>query len=673
MFLYSTSSTRRIKPDHELWIPHAYQERAVDFLMGHGSAALFLDPGLGKTSVTLEAFDMLREEGLVKTMLVVAPLRVCQLVWRQEAKRWTQFRHLKFVLLHGPKKKDLLMAFDADIFLINPEGIAWLTKQFFGKKLPFDICTLDELTKWKNADAVRHKKFFPKIQRLKWKWGLTGSPIPNGYMDLFGQMKILDGGNCLGFYFSKFRDTYFEAGYDGFSYDLRRGADKRIEAAIKPYVLRMAAKDYLDLPPLIDVHHPVVMPPAGRKIYNTMKEEMIAEIGDTVIEAGNAAAVYSKLKQMANGAVYAGDGVYEPRKTIHIHDAKIEALQELVEELQGTPLLVGYEFNHDLKRLQKAFGGNIPYLGSGVSEGKAQKIERDWNNNKIPLLFAHPASAGHGLNFQRGNACHVGWFSITWDYELYDQFIKRVLRQGTKATTVFNHLFIVQDTLDIVVYDDKSAKAMTQDALCDALSNELYRQGRTATSPSEELEQETIDMRKLQRRVKAAEEPVEEQEEQEEEAPKRTRRTRRAAPEPEAEEGEYEEEEKPRRTRSRLRGETAAEPEAEEAPEEEAPQKRSRTNFRKSVRDRLADAEGEEEVGVEEGQEEAPPKRSRSRKSADKAVEPEPEAERAGGVLSIEELKDEVRIQLEALLDSELGLSDLAMAANIIATLSVIK
>ena len=604
MFATSKSQVRKVDPDHKEWIPHSYQERAVDFLVGHQSAALFLDPGLGKTSITLAAFDTLRGEGIAKKMLVIAPLRVCQLVWEQEGQEWTQFRHLKFALLHGSKKKAALEE-EADIYLINPEGIAWLTKQFFVKmngknqKWPFDTVTIDELTKFKNAQSVRHKTLMPFMPKVSRRWGLTGTPIPNGYLDLFGQMKVLDGGASLGQWFTRFRDKFFEADYSGFRYLLRRGGAKAIEAAVKPYVLRMSAEDYLSLPPFIDDIISVVLPPAARKTYETMKKEMIAELEGTVVEAGNSAAVYSKLKQMANGAVYAGDGVFEPKKVVHIHDAKIDALKELVEELAGTPLLVGYEFRHDLARLQKEFP-DAPYIGSGVTADQAKQIEKDWNANNTPILFAHPASAGHGLNFQKGNAMHVAWFSATWDYELYDQFNKRVFRQGNKATTVFNHVFIVEDTIDNKTRDAILQKGFTQKDFCSALNAEIYHTGKTATPPKGIIEDDEM-VKRLSRRSAAPVEAVEEEEiETAEVVPARTS-TRRSS-------------------REKLRGEAAEEVETEEE-EAEAPRTSARRNFSKAVQNELE----EEKPETTEEEEFPAPTRANTRKAPVKAPDEEVE------------------------------------------------
>lgn len=469
MLQYATVRTRRVAPLHKLWTPHDYQRRAVEFLTQQNSAALFLDPGLGKTSITLAAFAALKDANIADKMLVIAPLRVVQTVWAQEAAKWSQLRHLRFSVLHGSKKAERLSD-DADVWLINPEGVPWLSERFFGRSLPFDTVVIDELTRFKNASAVRHKALRPRLKNVARRWGLTGTPAPNGYMDLFGQFLILDDGAALGRYITHFRDQYFQPDFNGFDYTLQPGGAARIEARIKPYVLRMSAEDYLELPPLIDDVRQVELDAASRKTYTKMKKDTLAELPEGVVTAANAAAVYSKLKQMANGAVYVGD----QRDVAKLHDAKLDALSELVDELAGQPLLIAYEFNHDLTRLKERFGADLPYIGAGVSPTRAQEIVEAWNRGELLLLAAHPASAGHGLNLQGGGAAHVCWFSPPWDLELYEQFIQRVYRQGTTAQRIVNHILAVRDTIDDLVLVALRDKSTTQDRLLTSLTSILH-------------------------------------------------------------------------------------------------------------------------------------------------------------------------------------------------------
>lgn len=469
---------RRIAPTHQDWKPHGYQLRAIDHLCARGSAALFLDPGMGKTAVDLAAFCELQDAGIANTMLVIAPMRVCQLVWRQEAAKWTQFRHLRFAMMAGKDaetRKTLLRA-DADIWLINPESVPWLCDQFFMSRLPFDTVTIDELTKFKNSGAKRSKKLHPLMDKVPRRWGLTGTPVPNGYMDLFGQMRMIDGGAALGKYITHYRDRFFQAGRDGFSYDLKTNAAKQIETAVEPYVFRADAEDYLTLPPLSTRRIEIELPKDVRAKYREMKRDMITTLEGKTITAANMAAVYNKLQQFAGGAMYTS-----PPNYVKTHDLKLEALDDLIEELAGQPLLVAYAYGHELARILERHP-NTPYLGGGVSGKRAEEIERDWNAGKLPLLLCHPASAGHGLNMQLGGAGHLAWFTQTWDYELYDQFIRRVHRQGNSAERIVMHKIMVLDSIDELVEDALNGKGTTQDALLAALKSEIIRDDPNAAS-----------------------------------------------------------------------------------------------------------------------------------------------------------------------------------------------
>jgi len=532
--------TRLIRT-HEPWNPWAYQTRAVKHLMERGAAALFLDPGLGKTAITLEAFRQLKEAGQAEKMLVVAPLRVCQLVWRQEGRKWTQFRDLTFSLVHGPKKEEAL-AEDVDIHLINPEGIAWLVQQFYGRTdLPWDTVVLDELTKFKNHRAQRSKKLRKKLVRVKRRWGLTGSPAPNGYMDLFGQMLILDDGASLGRYITYFRDQYFIKNWDGFSYDIRPGSAERIEKRIAPYVLRMSAEDYLDLPPLVDNRVTVTLPPKAQKAYEEMKQEMILTLPEGVVTSANAAATYSKLKQLTNGAVYLSDEGYTTEKRwVEIHTAKLDALEDLIDELAGQPLLVAYEFQHDLARLRERLGDDVPTL-SGISGTKIEEVEGQWNRGELPVLLVHPASAGHGLNLQGAKASHICWFSKPWDLEMYDQTIRRILRQGSTSDRIINHSIIIPDSIDEIVEAALGDKTTTQTRLLNALNAEIMRDDPAPSPDRAQPKEETMALKKLGFKGGASPAPAAQEPAPESEAPKApkgwgappTQAAQEPAPEPE--------------------------------------------------------------------------------------------------------------------------------------------
>lgn len=487
------AATRQLPPTHREFIPDADQERAIRFIVGQYIVAAFADIGSGKTAITLEAFRRLKALGLVRNMLVIAPVKVCQLTWPPEIAKWTQFRDFSVSFIHGKDKTKALKA-DADIHLINYEGLAWLCQRFPGRSLPFDIVVFDELSKMRNPRSERFKALRPHLKGVKHRWGLTGTPAPNGYENLFGQLLILDNGAALGQYITHFRDKYFVPSFDGFNYNLKAGADKQIEARVKPYVVRLKAKH---LPPVVDVPHVITLPPAAQKLYNAMKRDMLAHLEGGTVSAVNAGAAYSKLLQMANGAVYIGDEGSKTREVIHLHDAKLDALEELVESLQGQQLLVCYAFRHDLERLLKRWPGT-PYLGGDVTPAAAKAAMAAWNGGKSPLMFVHPASAGHGLNMQLSGAHNIAWFGMTWDRELYDQAIGRLVRRGNDAKTVYNHLLMVEGSLDVEAVLALHDKDTTQKRLLDRLHDILHsRESSPAALVAALLEDEMAGFQKL--------------------------------------------------------------------------------------------------------------------------------------------------------------------------------
>lgn len=471
------------------WKPHNYQKQAVKFLLEHAAAALFLDPGLGKTSITLAAIKLLKKKEVLGKVLLIAPLRVCHSVWPNEITKWKDFNELKVVVLHGPYKEDLLEE-DADIYVINPEGLDWLlqvekTKTRAGKtqvrvdlrrwkKLGFDTLVIDELSKFKHIQTNRFKAMKLVLHTFARRWGLTGSPASNGLMDLFGQCYMLDEGRTLGRYITHYRQQYFELGYDGFTWSLRNGADQEIYERLKPLALRMG-DDLLDMPRLVENNIKVTLPEKAMKIYLAMEDDLIARLDEGVVTAKTAATASMKCRQVANGGIYLDPEVQAliklptgKRDWVDIHESKLDALEELVEELQGSPLLVAYDFGHDLARIQKRFGKDVPYIGGGVSTKRSQELEQAWNRSELPLLFGHPQSIAHGLNLQEAGH-HVAWHSLTWNYEDYDQFIRRVRRQGNKAKRVFVHHIIAEGTIDEVILSTLKIKRNGQNALFDAL------------------------------------------------------------------------------------------------------------------------------------------------------------------------------------------------------------
>ena len=449
----------------EDWVPHGYQKKAIKFILERANSGLFLDPGLGKTSVTLAALSILIEKKLIGAALIVAPLRVIYTVWPEEIKKWAAFNHLRVSIIHGDNKKDALKE-DADIYLVNPEGILWLfddPKRVAELTKKVDVLVIDESTKFRDTSTRRFKILKPHLNKFKRRIILTGTPAPNNLEDLFGQIYLLDLGGSLGKFVSHFRSTYFmPAGYGGYDWKIIPGGADTIYEKVSPFVMRMAAEDYIDMPELINDMITVQLPPAAMKLYKETENTFLTSLGEgKVVISPSAAAAGGRCRQIANGGLYTGEDEW-----MEIHTAKISALEDLIESLQGSPLLVFYEYRHDAERIQKHLGGNIPNLSGGDSE----LIIMAFNSGALPVVIAHPASAGHGLNLQM--ACnHVCFFGITWDLELYDQGLRRVYRQGNKMDHVIIHHIVAQDTLDSKVLRTLYDKSRTQQALFNALKD----------------------------------------------------------------------------------------------------------------------------------------------------------------------------------------------------------
>lgn len=456
------------------WSPHGYQKKAVKFLLEHGAAALFLDPGLGKTSITLAAFSFLKKKGVANKMLVIAPLRVARQVWPAEVAQWADFAHLKVVVLHGPKK-DQLLEEDADVYVINPEGLEWLVygkgnATFSAKRwraFGFDTLAIDELTKFKHSKGVRFKALKNILESFGRRWGLTGTPAANGLLDLFGQCYVLDLGNALGKYITHYRMKYFiNPDGQGWKWLPQPGAQERIYEQIKPLALRMSAEDYLSLPPLEDIVVKLDLPPSARKIYDAIEDDLMAQIGQSKKVVASAAAAGSALWQICNGGLYVDDDIMsilkgKERGTVVVHDVKTDYLEEVVDELNGQPLLIAYQFKHDLERLKARFGKRL-----AVFDGKDDKAVQDaWNRNELEMLAGQQDAIGHGLNLQLGSAAHLFHYANTWNFETWDQIIRRIRRQGTKATRIRRYIPIIRDSTDedrryAITHKDKGQSAL---------------------------------------------------------------------------------------------------------------------------------------------------------------------------------------------------------------------
>lgn len=494
----SSSSTTRTPPSptsgsgimrrrpRQAWKPHDYQKTAVKWLVQHPEAGLFLDPGLGKTSVATKAFQALQRAKAVRKTLVVAPLRPCYMVWSQEGDgelaKWEDFKDLRVSLIHGKdvREREAAVEADADMYVINFDGLRWLIDSGNLMKLlrsGVDHLIVDELSKFKHPRGITFKMFKRFLGRFKRRWGLTGSPASNGLMDLFGQVYVLDLGKRLGRFITKYRDEYFiPTGFGGYTWVPQPDAEERIYEQLKDLALSMRATDHLDLPPLIEQDLFVHLDKKSAKVYEQLEDALFTVVDGHEVFAANAAVASGKCRQVASGGLYLDPAADHStsdtasrvkRAWTHLHDLKTDALQELVDELQGSPLLVAYEFNHDLERIRKALG-DVPAINGGIAAKDARVLIDRWNDGELPILCGHPAAMGHGLNLQAAGG-HICWYTLTWDLELYDQLNRRIWRQGTKAPRVVIHRLLARDTIDEAVATALASKKRGQDALFDGL------------------------------------------------------------------------------------------------------------------------------------------------------------------------------------------------------------
>jgi SNF2 family DNA or RNA helicase len=414
---------------------------------------------MGKTSITLAAILKLQQEGLAKRILILAPLTVCVTTWISEPKKWAQFQGLKVGLAHGPDKQQVLKDPSYDIVVMNYDGLAWATP-ILAKGHKFDVLVADELTKLKHASSKRFKVLKPLLPTFKFKWGLTASPTANGLIDLFGQVFVLDCGMRLGRYITHFRAKYFfQEPWDQYKYYITPEKSTALTDTLKDLAMYMDPKDHLVLPGLFDVVRPVKLKDLSR--YKLLQDEYILKLKDTTITAANAGVLTSKLRQFAGGALYVEDRSWEV-----LHNDKIMALQELVEELNGEPLIVAYEYNHECERLLGVFPDALAIRG-GMSTKETQSVVAAWNAGAAPILLIQPQAGAHGINLQDGGSA-MCWFSLTYNLENYMQLVARIYRQGQKSV-VRNYLLVAQGTIDEVLVKVLSDKTATQESVFAAL------------------------------------------------------------------------------------------------------------------------------------------------------------------------------------------------------------
>lgn len=446
--------------------PYDYQAYAINKIIDNKRFGLFLDMGLGKTVSTLTAIEQLKYDYLdVDKVLVIAPKRVAEDTWAQEVEKWTHLTHLDVSLVLGtPKQREQALEKDADIYVTNKENTKWICERF-KKDWPFDMVVIDELSTFKNSDSQRFKilkKKWPLFDRFV---GLTGTPAPKNIMDLWAQIYLIDGGERLGKFKTHFRQRYFypthKVAEHTFNWELKDGAKDEIYKMISDVTVSMESKDYLKMPERVDTVKEAKLSKKERALYDELEQNMVIENDiddDKDIVALNSASLSNKLLQMSNGAVYADDG-----SITHIHDKKLELLDEIIEESQGQPILVIYNYKHDKERLLERYS----FAETLDSEDYMER----WNNGDIQMLITHPASAGHGLNLQYGGSIMV-WFGLTWNLEYYEQANARLYRQGQKKTTVIHHL-LTENSIDQKVYDSLKNKKLGQNELMNAVKARL--------------------------------------------------------------------------------------------------------------------------------------------------------------------------------------------------------
>jgi len=472
---------------NEKWSPRDYQIEALNFLLSNKKGALFLDPGLGKTSISLSAIKILTQSSHVDGTLIIAPLQVVYNVWPQEIKKWSNFKNITFLILHGDFKCQLWMK-KRNIYLINPEGLPWLHDELLkglkiGKKCPFNCLWVDESTKFKSHKAKRFELLCNMLPLFKQRYIMSGTPAPKNLLDLWSQLFIIDNGNSLGDNYYKFKNSHFKTDdWNKYLYNMIPGAEKKIHNAIGSITLDMKAEDYLDIPAITHNYTYVELSPKSFKQYKKMEKEFFIELDIADVSAEATAQALMKCHQIANGNVYESfpEGLSDKekrqfaktRKTVFIHDEKTIALSNLIDELNGKPLLVSYRYGHDLKALQKEFGKKIPVLGKGVAPSIKGEIIKKWNNKEIPLLFCQPDSVAHGLNMQKGGH-DICWFSLTWNLENYIQFNKRLHRSGVKKKVRIHHL-VAKHTIDEAMVERLGERAKIQQDMRSALREYRY-------------------------------------------------------------------------------------------------------------------------------------------------------------------------------------------------------
>lgn len=435
---------------------HKYQQRMIDFINNTPKCAIWAGLGLGKTITTLTAITDLIDSITVNSVLIIAPLRVANSVWHIEAKRWEHTKQLRFSIVTGSdKERRTALHKTADVYVINRENVQWLV-ELYAKKWPFDMIIIDESSSFKSASSQRFKalkKVLPQTSRLV---ELTGTPSPNGLLDIWSQIYLLDNGQRLGKSMTAYKQRFFESDYMGYKFKPVKYADKIIHKLIDDIVISLNVDDYLEMPERIDTVIKVQLPQNRLDEYKQLEREFLIQINDNDIVAYNAATLAGKLLQYCNGAIYTDD----LKNWTEIHSAKLDAIDDIISDNTDENLLIAYNYKTDLERLKKRYP-------EAVVLDKNPDIIKQWNDGKIKMLLAHPASAGHGLNLQHGGSIIV-WFGLNWSLELYQQFNGRLHRQGQTKPVRIVHI-VADGCIDNRVMQAIENKAQTQDELLDAM------------------------------------------------------------------------------------------------------------------------------------------------------------------------------------------------------------
>lgn len=439
--------------------PHGYQAFSTEFILEHKSAGLFLECGLGKSVITLTAIvELMYNMFDVSKVLVIAPLRVADTTWQDEIEKWEHLKCLKISKVLGSKKNRIMALYKkADVYTINRENVPWLV-DFYKNDWPFDMVVIDELSSFKSPSAKRFRALKKVRHKIKRIIGLTGTPAPNGLLDIWSQIYLLDGGQRLGRTFTGYRNRYFHPqkyinGGIPADYAINEGGEEKIYTKISDICISMKALDYLKMPECILNKVEVELSEKEMKLYRKLERDLLLPFEDSDVDAANAAVLANKLLQMANGAVYD-----EFNDVKYIHDRKLDALEDLIESANGKPVLVYYAFKHDRDRIKARFDSGEINTSEDITK---------WNEGKTQIALCHPASAGHGLNLQYGGSTII-WFGLTWSLELYQQANARLWRQGQNHTVVIHHI-ITKDTIDERVMRALQDKDTSQTALIDAV------------------------------------------------------------------------------------------------------------------------------------------------------------------------------------------------------------